>query len=45
MVRKLEDTAKNTMVSRDASCVKEWFLSCLPKDPILNLARLGSSDL
>ncbi len=43
--RKTEVIAKKAMLSRDTSCMKEWFMTCFPNGPLLKVVALGRVDL
>ncbi len=44
-VRKPEEMAKKATVLRDASCMKEWFISWFLNGPLLTSMALGRVDL
>ncbi len=44
-MRNPDKMVKKTIVSSNASCIKEWLMSCFPKGPLLRLVALGSVDL
>ncbi len=44
-VRNHDKKAKKAIVLSDASCMKEWVISCFPKGPFLRVLALGSVDL
>ncbi len=35
---------KKAIMSSNASCRKEWLVSCVPKGPLLRVVALGSVD-
>ncbi len=43
-VRNPDKMAKKAIVSSNASCVKEWLISCFLKGPFLSEVALGSVD-
>ncbi len=44
-VRNPDKMVKKVVVSSNASCMKEWLVSCFPKGPPLQVVALGSPEI